>query len=363
MRSWITTFMAVLGLATLLLVGCSQPQPATPPQPTTAPAQPAAAATTAPAQPTAAPAQPTAAPAKVNFPEKGKSITVIVPYPAGGGVDVAARLIAPLMEKDLGTPVMVENKAGAGAQLGLTSLAQAKPDGYTIGYTILPTTAITYLDKARQATYNRKSFQPIANQFKQPIAILVRPDSPYKTIKDLVDAAKASPNTLSHGTTGLGSTTHMAALQLQKAAGITLRAVHFDGDAPQTTALMGGHVDVGFIPMAAVLSQAKSGQVRLLAIMDDEGTTAAPDVKTLAQQGYNVTSATVGGITAPAGTPQEIVSIFAASIKKAVADPQVTQKMQDLGYIVRYMDTGEYAAYWDTVDGQVGPLIDLMKAN
>jgi tripartite-type tricarboxylate transporter receptor subunit TctC len=303
----------------------------------------------------AAPAQ------KVEWPEKGKAVTVIVGYPAGGGVDVAARLIGPLLEKDLGVPFQVVNRPGAGGQVGLTALATSKPDGYTIGYTINPTTAITYLDAARKAAYTRKSFQPIANQFLQPHAVVVVAKSPYKTLKDLIDAAKTNPDKITHGTTGLGGSTHMSALMFQKAAGIKLATVHFDGDSPQIAALLGGHIAVGIIPVAAILSHARSGQVRIFGIMDRERGENAPDVMTLEEQGYKAYGASVGGISAPAGVPQEMVTTLAEAIKRAVATDQHKKRMGDLGYTVRFMDTAQYKAYWDTVDADVPPLISSLR--
>lgn len=298
---------------------------------------------------------------KVEWPEKGKAVTVIVGYPAGGGVDVAARLIGPILEKDLAVPFQVVNRAGAGGQVGLTALATSRPDGYTIGYTINPTTAITYLDAARKAAYSRKSFQPIANQFMQPHAVVVVANSPYKTLKDLIDAAKANPDKITHGTTGLGSAVHMSALQFQKAAGIKLATVHFDGDSPQIAALLGGHINVGIIPVAAILSHARSGQVRIFGIMDRERGENAPDVMTLEAQGYKAYGASVGGISAPAGVPQEMVTTLAEAIKRAVATVQHKTKMGELGYTVRFMDTAQYKAYWDTVDTDVPPLISSLR--
>jgi tripartite-type tricarboxylate transporter receptor subunit TctC len=303
----------------------------------------------------AAPAQ------KVEWPEKGKAVTVIVGYPAGGGVDVAARLIGPILEKDLGVPFQVVNRAGAGGQVGLTALVNSKPDGYTIGYTINPTTAITYLDAARKAAYTRKSFQPIANQFLQPHAVVVVADSPYKTLKELVDAAKATPDKITHGTTGLGGATHMSALQFQKAAGIKLATVHFDGDSPQIAALLGGHIAVGIIPVAAILAHARSGKVRIFGIMDRERSENAPDVMTLEEQGYKAYGASVGGISAPAGVPQEMVTTLAEAIKRAVATDQHKTRMGELGYTVRFMDTAQYKAYWDTMDIDVLPLIQSLR--
>ena len=167
---------AVASLA-LFAAACSSPAA---PAPTTAPAAPAAPKAAEPTKaPAAAPAQPTAAPApKATYPEKGKAITMIVPFGAGGSTDIGARLLAVGMEKELGTPVNVQNKGGAGSQTGLTELAGAKPDGYTIGFANLPTANLVYSDPDRKANFSAKSFQPIGSQVVDPSAIGVAANSP-----------------------------------------------------------------------------------------------------------------------------------------------------------------------------------------
>jgi tripartite-type tricarboxylate transporter receptor subunit TctC len=192
-----------------------------------------------------------AAPAtKVDFPEKGKTIALSVPYTAGGGTDLAARLLAPMLEKELGVSVQVVNKPGAGSQRGLSELVRGKPDGYSISYLIVPTVLNTYLDPNRQAIYNRTDFVPLAGQFDLPYVIAVHRDSPYKTLSDLVAAVKAKPDTIKNGTTGLMALGHIATLQFQRTVNLRFALVHFEGSAPQIVALAGQHVDVIFTGQA-----------------------------------------------------------------------------------------------------------------
>jgi len=138
-----------------------------------------------------------------DFPKKGKSIDLIVAFSSGGAVDTAARLVQPILEKELGTNVEVINKPGAGGQIGYTALTSAKPDGYTIGATGSPSVVVSPLDPARGAKYTRASFQPLGRQVIDPAVIAVQPDSPYKTLKELLDAAKANPKSMTASTTGL----------------------------------------------------------------------------------------------------------------------------------------------------------------
>src|SRR5688572_5442346 len=152
------------------------------------------------------------------YPAKGRTISGIVPSTAGGGTDTAARLISPIMEKDLGVPMQVVNKPGASMQIGATEVAMAKPDGYTLLWLVLPTVASIYLDPERKATFGRKDIQPIGMMYGAPFAVFVQASSPYKTIQDVVEAAKANPGKIKSGTTGHMSTGHFANLEFQRGA-------------------------------------------------------------------------------------------------------------------------------------------------
>lgn len=156
------------------------------------------------------------------FADKSRPITHIVAYPPGGGTDVTARLLAPMLEKELGVPVQVVNKPGAGGQVGFTELVRSKPDGYTIGNLILPTVITTYLNPERKAVFSRKSFELLALQDNDPGIIAVKTDGPYKTLKDLIDAAKAKPGSIRTTTSGILSDDHIAAMITEEVAGLNL---------------------------------------------------------------------------------------------------------------------------------------------
>jgi tripartite-type tricarboxylate transporter receptor subunit TctC len=356
--------LAMLLGVTSLLLACTQAAPApAPAQPTAAPKA-AAQPTAAPAaQPTAAPAaQPTAAPQAVAWPEKGKTLTIIVPNPAGGTNDITARVMAPHLEKELGIPINIVNKAGAATQVGLTELALSKPDGYTIGNTALPGTLTVYLDEDRKAVFARKDLAPIANHNVDAGAIGVRVDSPFTNIKELVDAAKANPGGLKAATDGLMGSDHMATLQFQKVTGVQFTLVHFDGGAPASTALAGGHVDLRVGKVGSLLSMVKGGQVRIIGVMDKTESRLVPDAKTLEAQGYpgyywyNAT-----GFSAPAGTPKEIVSILSAAIKKTLAIEEQTKRLEELALMPMHMDPEEYSKYWSEYEDIVKPLVPMAK--
>lgn len=365
MRRLFTLILAAVAVVSLLVAGCSQapPAPATQAPKATEPTKAAEPAKAAEPTKAAAPAQPTAAPAaKVDFPEKGKVITMLVHWAAGGSSDVGARILAAGMEKELGTTVEVVNKAGAGGQIGYTALTEAKPDGYTIGSTNYPSAIITYLDPDRKASYSRKNFELLALHVVDPGIIAVKADSPYKSVKDVVEAAKANPKKIRISTTGLQSDEHFAALQLQKMTGAQFAIVHFaEGIAKAKAAFLGGHVDVLFANVGDAPSLMQGGDIRVLGVMDSEPSRFLPDVKTFEQQGYKLYNSSSRGFSAPAGTPKEIVDILSGAIKKVVATEEHQKKMADMGLTLRYMDPVQYKAYWDEYENMFRELLPLSK--
>jgi len=297
-----------------------------------------------------------------DYPAKGKTITMIVPSSAGGGTDTAARLIAPVMEKDLGVPIEVVNKPGASMQIGVTEALRARPDGYTIFWSILPTQASIYLDPARQAAFERKDIQNIANFYGAPFAVSVLANSPYQTVQDLVAAAKADPKKIRSGTTGFMSTGHFANIEFQRAAGVEMATVNFQGGGPQLTALLGGHIDVGFNSIGELLTHLKAGTIRILAVMDNEPSDFLPGVPTLKSVGINANPiGSYVGISASADVPKAIVDVLAKSLGRGAQDPHVKERMASFGNTIMYMNPQQYTAYWNDFDESLKPLIAIAK--
>lgn len=298
---------------------------------------------------------------RADFPAKGKTITWIVPTSAGGSSDIGARLLAAPLEKELGVRIQVDNKPGAGHQVGMTALSRSKPDGYTIGNVSLPQTLTLYLDPERKTIFTRKSFQPLALQVVDPGTLCVLPKSPYKTVKDLVAAAKASPGKIKVSATGVLSDEHIAILQLQRLTGVKFAIVQFDGAAPSMAALLGGHTDVYFGNVGDTVSQLKAGEIRCLGIMDQEESDLMPGVKTFESQGIKLVSSSSRGLLAPAGVPKEIVAILAEAAKKAMLNEEFKRKMKDEGLTIRYMDPQKMEAYWTDMEERVKPFIEEAK--
>jgi tripartite-type tricarboxylate transporter receptor subunit TctC len=297
-----------------------------------------------------------------DFPKKGKSIDLIVAFSSGGAVDTAARLIQPVLEKELGTNVEVVNKPGAGGQIGYTALTSAKPDGYTIGATGSPSVVVSPLDPARGAKYTRASFQPLGRQVIDPTVIAVQPDSPYQTLKDLLNAVKASPKSMTASTTGIQTGEHFALAQIQQSTGSEFAPVHFSEGASQaTTAFLGKHVDVLVANVSDVTDLTKQGKARVLGVMSAERAPSLPDVPTFKESGYDLIAGTARGYSAPAGLPEGVAKKLEAALQKAIEDRTVVQKMKDLGLQTSYLNGDDYEQFWAAQEGDFKKVLPLVQ--
>jgi tripartite-type tricarboxylate transporter receptor subunit TctC len=300
-----------------------------------------------------------AAPAgAAGYPQKNKALQMIVPFEAGGVNDVAGRAMASGLEKDLGTAVVLVNKPGASTQIGLTFLSQAKPDGYTFGIISFPTSLPPYLDASRKATYNRKSFQPLALHVWDPCVMAVRADSPYKSVQDLVNAAKAKPRTITMAV-GVLNDDHFTALLLERAAGVKFAHVTYAGGmAPALTALLGGKIEVFNGNIGDMRSVVKSGQARILGVMDTERSPYFPDAKTFEEQGYKLTNSSSRGFILPIGAPKEVVDTLSGAMKKAIDSEEHQKRMAEMGLGIRYLDPAQFAKFLEEYEAKT---IDLIK--
>ncbi len=297
-----------------------------------------------------------------DFPEKGTPITLIVPYAAGGGVDFVARATAMALEKELGTQVQVENKAGAGAQLGLTQLVRSKPDGYTLAMLVMPTVLSHYLDPSRGAIYTRESFQPISHLYSVSYAMSVPADSPFKDFKSFIEEAKAKPGTVRLADAGLMTAPHIFMGLVEHGTGARFAPVHFDGGAPAMAALLGGHVEGMSGGGSDFVPQMKSGQLRILAVSTEGEDPLMPGIPSMKSLGYDITFATATGIVAPAKTPKEVVDRLDGALAKISASQEYKDKLLGNGITPRYMNAADYTSFWQTYDAAVGPVVqDLLK--
>lgn len=296
-----------------------------------------------------------------SWPRKGKPVELIVAFAPGGPVDTAARLVAPVLERELGTNVEVVNKPGAGGQIGYTALTSAKPDGYTIGGTGSPSVVVSPLDKSRGAKYTRESFQPLGMQVIDPAMIGVAADSPYNSFQDLVAAAKNTPNKITASTTGLQTGEHFVAVDIEQKTGAKLALVHFsEGSSQAIAAFLGGHVQVFIGNISDATDLVKQKKMKVLGVMGEERSEFLPDAPTLKEQGVDVVSATARGYSAPAGLPAEVATKLEAAVKKAIEDPAVVAKMTDLGLQTNYLSAADYTAFWGRQEQTVKSVLPLV---
>jgi len=288
--------------------------------------------------------------AQADYPER--PIQMIVAYSAGGGTDVAARTLAPFIGKYLDGSITVVNKPGAGGEVGFTEIAQAKPDGYTIGFINTPN--LVTIPIQRDTRYELESFTPVNNVVYDPGGLHVRPDSDIKSLQELVDYAKANPNAVTYGTTGIGSDDHLAMLALERAADIKMTHVPFPGSSAVRSALMGGHITLGVFNMGEGVAMLKEGQIRSLGQMGENRWSQAPDVPTMKEQGFDIVQGSSRGIATPAGVSDEIVAKLADAIQKAIADPEFQAKAAEQSLPLDSMGPQQYTdMLFKTRDGYV----------
>jgi len=286
--------------------------------------------------------------AQAQYPER--AVTMIVPFPPGGVTDTVARPVAEALSHELGQSVVIENKAGAGGAVGIGQAARAEPDGYTLLMSLSSISILPEADKilGRKAAFQLDQFAPIARVTADPTVLIVRADSPWKTLQDFVADAKRRPGALNYGSSGIYGSMHVPMEMLKSVAGINLTHVPFTGAGPAVAALLGGQVDAISTGPSSVVQHIQAGKLRALAHWGDSQLAALPQVPTLASQGYDVKFVQWSAIFVPAGTPAPVVDRLRAASRKVLNDPKVQQSILAAGSPVQYMDAPEFAAYWKT---------------
>jgi len=249
-----------------------------------------------------------------------RQITMIVAYAAGGGTDTAARTVARFMEKDLGQPVVVLNRPGAGGEIGFSELARARPDGYTIGF--INTPSIVTVPIERQARFKLDDFALIANIVDDPGGIWVLKDSPIPDFQGLLAAARERPGAIGYGTTGIGSDDHLAMLAIERASGTRFLHIPFAGSAQVKQNLLSRAIPVAVMNMAEGIAEWRQDVMRPLVQMGATRWEVAPDVPTLKESGIDVVEGSMRGMAAPAGMAPEVMARLALSVRRTVDDPE-----------------------------------------
>jgi len=257
-----------------------------------------------------------------------KPITLIVPYGAGGSSDSRTRQVGQLLSIELGQPVIVENKAGAGGNIGTEFIAKAKPDGYTIGMGNFAPLSVNKALFKKMGFDPEKDITPIILIEKGPLVLTVPIKSPYKNVNDVVAAAKAKPGTLTFSSGGIGGSHHLSAELFKQNAGIDMIHVPYKSGAAATTDLLAGNVDMMFEQMYSALPNINSNKLRALAITSAKRSPLLPNVQTLVELGYpKVVIQNWQGFIAPAGTPKEIITKLNKALNKVLLDPSMREKI------------------------------------
>jgi tripartite-type tricarboxylate transporter receptor subunit TctC len=279
-----------------------------------------------------------------------KPITMIVPFPPGGVADIVGRPLAASMEKTLKQPVVVTNRTGAGGAVGMTAAAKAAPDGYTVLMTLSSISIFPVSDpiNGKAAPYELADFAPIALLTADPTVLVVRADSPYKTIQEFIAGAKANPGKINYSSSGVYGTLHVAMEMFANAAGIKLFHVPYQGGGPALTALLGGQVEALASGPAAAAAQMKGGKVRALASWSTERLKLLPDIPTFKELGYKDVEFYIwAGMVVPAATPAPIQQKLREAVRAAVKDPAFSGAMEKVGSPIDYRDAPEFKKYWD----------------
>ena len=288
-----------------------------------------------------------AAHAQTDFPTK--AITMIVPFPPGGVADITARPVAEAMGRILRQPVIVENKAGAGGGVGMAYVAKARPDGYTVLLALSSISIIPEADKVigRAPMFQLNQLVPIARFTADPTVLAVRADSPYKSVADLVEAARKAPGTIPYGSSGNYGTMHVPVEMLGAAAGVKWLHIPFTGAGPAVVALLGGNVEFISSGPSTVVQHVKAGKVRVLASWGDARHPALPDVPTLKELGYDALFSQWTGLFVPAGTPEAVISKLRDAARAAVQDDALRAVFVKVETPLQYLDQPEFAVFWD----------------
>jgi len=289
----------------------------------------------------------------------GKQVTLIVPFSAGGTTDLFARLLSQHLQQKTGQPFIVENRAGAGGNLGAQVVAKAAPDGTTFLVGTVSTHAINPFIYSKLPYDTVKDFQPVSLIARLPNILVVHPSMPVNTVPELIAYLKANPDKMSYGSSGTGTSIHLAAELFKIKTGTTMTHVPFRSSGDIMNNLTGGHINLAFDNITLAWTQVKAGRLRALAVTSTERSAIAPDVPVMADTipGFEATS--WHGVFAPAGTPRPIVDKMAAEMKRILELPDVKEKLAEIGAIAAPMTPEEFAKF---IDGERAKWSEVVKA-
>lgn len=299
-------------------------------------------------------------------PFPSKPVRLIVPFPPGGAVDYYARTVQNRLQETLGQPILIENRSGAGGMVGADLVVKAAPDGYTLLVGNIASLAMNVGLYSKMTYDPRKDLTPIIRTVAVNYVMTVHPSVPARSVKELIDHAKANPGKLSYGSAGSGSAPHLATELLKQRAGIDMLHVPFKGGGPMVADLLGGQIHIVIADQANLMPHVKAGKLRALAVGTLQRSASYPDIPTIAESGFPGFEARAWqGIAGPANLPADIVTQLNAAFAKAMAFPEVHQRLLDGGLDPITGTPEDFAAFirseidkWAKVAKDVGARVD-----
>jgi tripartite-type tricarboxylate transporter receptor subunit TctC len=265
-----------------------------------------------------------------DFPNK--PVRIVVPFPPGGATDITARVVAEKLSTKWGQPVVIDNKAGAGGNVGSDLVAKSAPDGYNIVLGVTGSHSINISLYKKMPYHPLNDFEPLTQATIYPNAIVVNPQVPANTLPELIALLKKEPGKFSYGSDGNGTASHLGMEIIKARSGMVLTHIPYKGSAPMMNDLLGGTLPVGMTGLPAVQPHLKAGKLKLIAITTAQRAPGMPEARTVAEQGFaGYNAAPWAGFFAPKGTPKAVVDKLAADLIEALRQPDVTQRMLDLG--------------------------------
>jgi len=289
-----------------------------------------------------------------------KPVRIIVPFPAGGAVDVLARMIGAKLSESFGQPVIIENRPGAGGNIASDVVAKSAPDGYTILQTT-PGQAISP-SLYRSLPYDTaKDLLPVTQLVSSYLVLVASPKAGITSVKELIARAKAKPGVLNYGSSGVGNPLHLSMEMIKRAGGIDIVSVPYRGDAQLNTALIAGQIEVAVLPFATSRGNIEAGRLRGLAVTNDRRTPVLPDLPTLAEAGIPITASSWQGYFVPAGTPPEIVARIQRDTAKALSAPDLKARQAAVANETVGSTPAEFAAFFKAEMAKFARVIEEAK--
>ncbi len=278
-----------------------------------------------------------------------RPITILLGYPPGGSTDTTSRALAPVLERILGQPVVIQNRPGAAALVGTMQVANAVPDGYTITVATTQLSLLPAVDRVfgRPPSFTRDQFAPIALVSADPSVLFVNASQPWKNFQELIDDAKKRPGQIVYSSGGLYGTTHLAIEIVLRATGTKMRHLPTAGGGPALTAVLGNHAALLAAHPAVGGPQARAGTLRPIGTMGAKRVATFPDLPTLKELGYDAQYYQWNGVFTQAKVPEPIVNILRQAVAKAVKDPEFIKAMAKVGSGIDYLDRDEFRPWWD----------------